>query len=78
MFTSLVLGRLECFAKYMQLTYDSVTRKSQNQPGVEMRVPGFGDTASVERIDPSLSARLLGDAAAVFAPFVDGTCACLN
>lgn len=33
--------------------YDNVTRTTSNPKGVEIRIPGFGDTASVEWIDPS-------------------------
>ena len=55
----------------MELFYDVTTKTSRNLRGVETRVPGFGDTASVEFIDASFMARLLGDAGAIFAPFVN-------
>ena len=35
------------------MVYDPVTKKYNSAPGVTTRVPGFGDTASVEYLDPS-------------------------
>jgi Lecithin:cholesterol acyltransferase. len=37
----------------MKLVYDNVTRTTSNSEGVEIRIPGFGSTTSVEWIDPS-------------------------
>ncbi|XP_028049885.1 phospholipase A2 group XV isoform X2 [Monomorium pharaonis] len=37
----------------LKLQYDNVTRTTSNQPGVETRVPGWGDPFVVEYIDPS-------------------------
>lgn len=37
----------------MKLVYDNVTRTTSNSKGVEIRIPGFGDTTSVEWLDPS-------------------------
>lgn len=37
----------------MKLVYDNVTRTTSNSEGVEIRIPGFGSTVSVEWIDPS-------------------------
>lgn len=37
----------------MRLVYDNVTRTTSNSKGVEIRIPGFGNTATVEWIDPS-------------------------
>ena len=37
----------------MRLYYDNVSRTTSNSPGVQIRVPGFGDTLTVEWLDPS-------------------------
>lgn len=37
----------------MKLVYNSTTRKTQNSPGVSVRVGGFGKTESVEYVDPA-------------------------
>ena len=60
-----------CWSLFMQLTYNDTTKLSSNTRGVHVRVPGFGDTATVERIDPSWTMWLFNDPSAVFAPFVD-------
>ncbi|XP_012540155.1 phospholipase A2 group XV isoform X1 [Monomorium pharaonis] len=44
---------IDCFIDNLKLQYDNVTRTTSNQPGVETRVPGWGDPFVVEYIDPS-------------------------
>ncbi|XP_058814274.1 phospholipase A2 group XV-like isoform X2 [Topomyia yanbarensis] len=44
---------IDCWIDNMRLYYNSTTRKTQNSPGVEIRIPGFGSSESVEWIDPS-------------------------
>lgn len=44
---------IDCWVDNMKLTYDNVTRTTSNLPGVETRVPDFGNSTSVEWIDPS-------------------------
>lgn len=44
---------IDCWIDNMRLQYDNVTRKTFNSPGVEVMVPGFGNTTSVEYVDPS-------------------------
>lgn len=35
----------------MRLTYDPVARKTHNSPGVEIKLPEWGTTEDIERID---------------------------
>lgn len=44
---------LDCFVDNIRLRYDNVTRTTLNQPGVEIRQPGFGNTSTVEWLDSS-------------------------
>lgn len=67
------LGRstaLKCWADNIQIHYDAETGKSHNTPGVETRVPGWGQTDSVEYLDPSWSAWILKDVGNYFGTFV--------
>jgi hypothetical protein len=36
-----------------RLEYDNVTRKTHNSPGVDIKIPGFGGTDTVEFLDHS-------------------------
>ena len=44
---------IDCWVDNMRLTYNNITRKTSNNQGVEIRVPEFGNSTSVEWIDPS-------------------------
>jgi len=43
-----------CWADNMRLVLDEVTGESRNPDGVETRVPGFGDTASLDCLEPAI------------------------
>ena len=43
---------MDCFVDNTILKYDPVSRTTSNNDGVEVRVPGFGNTTeTVERLD---------------------------
>lgn len=42
-----------CFSSWPRLTYNRTNRQSSNSPGVQVRVPGFGQTYSIEFLDPN-------------------------
>jgi len=44
----------ECWADNARLVLDEVTGESRNNDGVETRVPGWGDTASLDCLEPSI------------------------
>ncbi|XP_041455579.1 phospholipase A2 group XV-like [Lytechinus variegatus] len=43
----------DCFIDNMKLIYDPKTRTSQDTEGVHVYIPGFGNTSTVEWLDPS-------------------------
>lgn len=44
---------IDCWIDNIKLIYDNVTRTTSNPDGVEIRVPGWGGTETVEWLDPS-------------------------
>jgi lysophospholipase-3 len=44
---------IDCFVDNMRLMYNSTTKKTSNVDGVEIQVPGFGETSSIEFFDSS-------------------------
>lgn len=40
--------QVNCFVENMQLHYNNVTRKTKNTEGVNVQIPGFGSTESIE------------------------------
>jgi hypothetical protein len=45
----------------MALQFNATTGTSSNAVGVETRVPGWGSTESIEYVDPSWTAWVLGN-----------------
>lgn len=44
---------IDCWVDNMRLSYDNETRTTSNSPGVETRIPYFGDPFPVEWLDPT-------------------------
>lgn len=44
---------IDCWIDNVKLNYDNVTRTTTNQPGVSIRVPGWGSPEVVEWLDPT-------------------------
>lgn len=44
---------IDCWIDNIKLIYDNTTRTTRNNNGVDVRVPGWGSTESVEWLDPS-------------------------
>ena len=55
--TSLLPGAIDCWADTVRLAFNATTGAFANSPGVEMRVPGFGNTTTIEVLDPSLASK---------------------
>ncbi|KAK6183616.1 hypothetical protein SNE40_011058 [Patella caerulea] len=51
---------IDCSIDNLRLVYDNVTRTTSNSPGAEIYIPGFGNTETVEYLDPSLQISVLG------------------
>ena len=55
--TALLPGAIDCWADTVRLAFNASTGAFANSPGVEMRVPGFGNTTTIEVLDPSLASK---------------------
>ena len=54
--------KIGCWAENMKLVYNKAAGTCSNVEGVFTRVPGWGDTSSMDYLDPSWSAWAAGDA----------------
>ena len=44
---------IDCWVDNIRLVYDIKTRTTKNSPGVDIQIPGFGNTTTIEFVDPS-------------------------
>lgn len=51
---------IECWIDNVKLIYNTTTRKTENMPGVQLRISGFGRSEAVEWLDPSFTKSLAG------------------
>ncbi|KAK3247169.1 hypothetical protein CYMTET_43324 [Cymbomonas tetramitiformis] len=56
---------VDCWSDNIRLVYDESTESFSNSPGVQTRVPGYGDTKTIENLDPTLKS-----SSSYFAPLV--------
>lgn len=52
----LVPFAIDCLVSHLRLEYDNDTRSTRDSPGVTTRIPGWGNSLTVEWIDPTQSA----------------------
>lgn len=52
--TSLLPGAIDCWCDNIRLVFDAVTGTYTNSPGIQVQVPGFGNTTTIEYLDESL------------------------
>jgi len=50
--TELLPGFIDCWVDNFRLVYNEATGRTENSPGVETRVPGFGDVRTIEYLSP--------------------------
>ena len=66
-----------CFADIMEMKYDPTNGASENAEGVEVRVPGFGDTSSVAYLDPSWKAYFMGNVGSYAESLISSRLSCI-
>ncbi|ELU02908.1 hypothetical protein CAPTEDRAFT_24117, partial [Capitella teleta] len=54
-------GNIDCWSRLLLLEFNENTTRYSNHPGVRVKVPGWGKTHTIERIDPSFAAWIFGD-----------------
>ena len=65
-----VSGNLECWIEHNKMEFDEKTGEYSNIEGVEVRVPGWGQVETLEYLDPSITAYVLGNVGSYFAPLI--------
>ena len=63
---------MACWAEYNKLVFDRESGQYENTPGVESRVPGWGHTDTIEFLDPSFTAWMLGNIGSYGSPLIKG------
>ena len=63
---------LPCQVEILKLLFDDKTNTSHSPQGINIRVPGFGSTHTVEYIDDSWEAFILGDIGSYAHQLVEG------
>lgn len=49
--TQMIPWFIDCWVDNMKLSYDNLTRTTQNSPGVKIRVPGWGTVDTMDLVD---------------------------
>jgi len=63
---------VDCWSENTQLVFNRTTKRYSNFPGVETWIPGWGETDTIEYVDPSWTAWLLGNIGVYAKYFIDG------
>ncbi|KAK2146492.1 hypothetical protein LSH36_605g03014 [Paralvinella palmiformis] len=61
---------LNCWAEHNKLSYDEKSGEYHKMEGVKYRIPDWGGVKSIEYLDPSVTAYLLGNIGSYFVPVI--------
>ncbi|CAD5114306.1 unnamed protein product [Dimorphilus gyrociliatus] len=59
-----------CLQKYLKLIYNETTKISESPKGIKTRIPGWGETTTLEYVDPSWTAWIWGNLGTYLSPLV--------